>query len=183
MSPKWQEKKFKGSTHYTVVRKDTQTCIEAKSSGSASSLLYKTDYAPSDYPHLSWQWKVNGIIKNGDASTKAGDDFAARIYIVFPHVLFWKTTALNYIWANKMPIGSFTPNAYTANNMMIAVESGPQNTGRWITEKRNIYDDYIRAFGVAPPRVGAIAIMTDTDDTGEVAQAWYGKIRIIPKPQ
>lgn len=42
--------------------------------------------------------------------------------------------------------------------------------------RRNIVDDYRRAFGEDPPHVGAIAIMTDTDNTGETATAWYGDI-------
>jgi hypothetical protein len=63
---------------------------------------------------------------------------------------------------------------------MIAVESGPEKAGAWQTETRNIYEDYRRSFGEAPPRVGAVAIMTDTDNTGEDALAWYGAIRILP---
>jgi len=62
--------------------------------------------------------------------------------------------------------------------MMIVIESGPENAGCWLSEERNIKNSFIKAFGEAPPKVGAIAIMTDTDDTGESAQAWYGPIQI-----
>ena len=41
-------------------------------------------------------------------------------------------------------------------------------------------EDYRRAFGEDPPRIGAVAIMTDTDNTGEEAVAWYGAIRFLP---
>jgi hypothetical protein len=60
--------------------------------------------------------------------------------------------------------------------MMIAVESGPELAGQWVTVRRNVVDDYRKAFGEDPPQVGAIAIMTDTDNTGESATAWYGDI-------
>ena len=43
-------------------------------------------------------------------------------------------------------------------------------------EERNVYDDYKRAFGEEPPIVNGVAIMTDTDDTGETATAYYGDI-------
>jgi hypothetical protein len=37
-------------------------------------------------------------------------------------------------------------------------------------------DDYIEAFGRKPGMIQAIALMTDTDDTGVSAQAWYGPV-------
>ena len=61
---------------------------------------------------------------------------------------------------------------------MISVESGRAESGKWITETRNIYEDYKRFFGKEPPMAGAIAIMTDTDNTGESATADYGPISV-----
>jgi hypothetical protein len=93
--------------------------------------------------------------------------------VIFPHWFFPKTRTLNYIWANHLPQGTFLPNAYTANAMMIAVESGSQRAGQWLTERRDIVADYRQAFGGDPPRLGAIAVMTDTDNTGAMATAWF----------
>jgi len=59
---------------------------------------------------------------------------------------------------------------------MISVESGPRRQGQWVEEKRDIYADFQRYFGEAPPDVGAIAIMTDTDNSQQEATAWYGDI-------
>jgi hypothetical protein len=92
------------------------------------------------------------------------------------------SSALNYIWANKLPIGRAVPNPFTANAMMIAVQSGPSLSGKWVEETRNVFDDYRRYFGTDPPRAGGIAIMTDTNNTGEEAAAWYGPIRILSGP-
>jgi hypothetical protein len=102
------------------------------------------------------------------------------VYVVFPSVLFWRTRAVNYIWANRLPRGAFLPNVYTGNAVMVAVESGDANAGRWIDEERDLVEDYRRAFGEDPPKIGAVAIMTDTDNTGEEAVAWYGAIRFLP---
>ncbi len=66
--------------------------------------------------------------------------------------------------------------------MMVAVNSGPQNAGKWMTVKRDIVADYRKAFGEAPPAVIGIAIMSDSDNTGESATAWYGDIRLSHKP-
>ena len=179
LSRKWVEKSFKGKTEYEVTREDSRPCIKAESSASASALYYKIKFNTEDYPVLTWTWKVDHILSNGDALHKEGDDYAARVYVVFPSLAFWRTKALNYIWANKLPQGEAVPNPFTGNAMMVAVESGLERTGQWVEEKRNIFEDYRRFFGKDPPMAGAIAIMTDTDNTGENATAWYGPIRLL----
>lgn len=61
---------------------------------------------------------------------------------------------------------------------MVAVESGNENIGKWVTERRNVYEDFKMYFGEESPQVGGIAVMTDTDNTGESAIAYYDDIRI-----
>ncbi len=180
ISARWEEKVFKGKTVYKPVYEDGRHAVKAESRASASALIYRVSFYPDAYPRLSWSWKIAHTIGKGDARTKAGDDYAARVYVVFPSFLFWKTRAVNYIWANRLPRGTFLPNAYTGNAVMVAVESGDVNAGRWLDEERNVADDFRRAFGEDPPKVGAVAIMTDTDNTGEEAVAWYGAIRFLP---
>jgi len=174
----WSVKSFKGNTEYRIVKDAAQRVLQASSHGTASGLVYKTEFDPRDYPILTWRWKVKNIIAKGDSRTRAGDDYAARVYVVFPHWFFPKTRTLNYIWANRLPRDTVQANAYTANAMMLSVESGHEKAGEWLTERRNIVADFRRAFGEDPPNVGAIAIMTDTDNTGEAAIAWYGDIVI-----
>ena len=181
ISKNWKEKSFKGSTCYEVVQEDGQRCIRATSDASASALYYEIDFDPRDYPFLAWRWKVNNILAKGDETKKEGDDYAARVYVVFPSALFWRTKAINYIWANKLTAGQAVPNPFTSNACMIAVQSGPTLVGQWMEEKRNLLEDYRKCFGEDPPEAGAVAIMTDTDNTGEKAVAWYGPIRLLKK--
>ncbi|MGK2907348.1 MAG: DUF3047 domain-containing protein [Desulfuromonadales bacterium] len=172
----WSEKSFKGKTEYRIVDDEGLKVLQAESKDAASGLVFETEYNPQDYPVLSWRWKIANTIVKGDSRTKAGDDYAARVYVVFPHWFFPKTRTLNYIWANRLPKEVFQANAFLGNAVMISVESGVEHVGEWRTERRNIVDDYRRAFGEEPPAIGAIAIMTDTDNTGESAIAWYGDI-------
>uniref|UniRef100_A0A831XF66 DUF3047 domain-containing protein n=1 Tax=Geobacter metallireducens TaxID=28232 RepID=A0A831XF66_GEOME len=177
----WEEQTFKGKTKtaYTLVRDGERTVLRADSRGSASGLINKVGFDPRQQPLLRWSWKVNGILKKGDERTKGGDDYPARIYVVFPRTFFWQTRAINYIWANRLPKGATIPNVYAPKNVrMVAVESGGANAGKWITEERNVYEDYQKLFGEEPPRAGAVALMTDTDNTGEEAVAWYGDITL-----
>lgn len=179
MSDQWETKSFQGMTQYHVESEGDFHFLTAVSNGAASGLFYKIDYSPEEYPIVSWTWKIDNTLQKGDARTKEGDDYAARIYVVFPSLFFWKTKALNYVWANKIEVEQFIANAFTANAMMIAVESGDAKAGSWVTERRNIIEDYRKAFGSSPSNVGSIAIMTDTDNTGESAKAYYGPIKIL----
>ena len=176
--PGWESKSFLGETRYFAAVEDNIPCLRAEADASASGLFYKTEYDPAGEPILEWSWKVDSLVAKGDARTKAGDDYPARIYVIFPSFLFWRTRALNYVWANRLPEGAAIPNSFTANAMMIAVESGPAHLGQWRTYRRDIRQDFRKYFGEEPPRVGAIAIMTDTDNTGERAAACYGAIHI-----
>ena len=68
---------------------------------------------------------------------------------------------------------------YFKNIKLMVIESGENNIGQWVFEKRNIYEDYKRVFGRSPSsRVGAIALMTDTDNTLSTAEAVYRDIKV-----
>ncbi len=196
---KWEPLKLKNvenQTRYEAVREGGQTVVKAESENSASGLVRKTKIDPAEYPWIEWRWKIGNTYEKGDATKKEGDDYPARIYITFEYdpdkMGFFQNAkykaakllygeypphaAINYIWANKLPKGTFVPNPYTDRVMMIAVESGEEHAGVWRTEKRNIAEDYRKAFGENPPPISGVAIMTDSDNTGESAVSYYGDI-------
>ncbi|WP_158247255.1 DUF3047 domain-containing protein [Geothermobacter hydrogeniphilus] len=177
---RWREKEFHGTTRYRLVP-DPATggyCLKAQCDGSASGLVLNYSYRLQDYPILSWRWKIAATLPGGDGSRRATDDYAARIYVIFPGRFFFKTRTLNYIWGNRLPRETLAPSPVTSKSMMLAVESGNRHAGEWRLERRNVLKDFRRAFGEEPPPVGAIAIMTDGDDTGGRAVAWYDDLRI-----
>lgn len=178
IDPGWSKKSFTGETKYSVVQDEGQPYLHATSNGTASALYYKIEYDPREYPYIAWKWEVDNIIEKGDATKKSGDDYAARLFVVFPSSFFVSTETLNYVWANKLPKDSGVSCPYMDNTVMVSVQSGPAKTGKWFAESRNVYEDYKKYFGRQPEKVGAIAIMTDTDDTQEKASARYGTIAI-----
>jgi hypothetical protein len=178
----WDSKSFKGMTEYGLVRENGTTVVKAHSRGAASALYKEIQLDPAHFRFLSWSWKIGATITGGNETTQSGDDYAARVYVVFPGRLFWQTRAINYIWANHLAKGNSIPNAFTSNAMMLAVESGNEKRGVWVAEKRDLLTDYRNLFGEEPRTTGAIAIMTDTDNTGGEATAWYGDITISSTP-
>lgn len=178
----WNQKSFKGKTSYTLVKDNGRTILKAHSNKAASGYIKKISVDPKRFPLLRWSWKVAGVNPKEDITQKSGDDFVARVYVVFPRTFFWRMRAINYVWSSRMPKESVEPSPYTGNVKIVAVESGPGKAGEWISEERNIYEDYRRLFGEEPPEIGAIAVMTDTDNTQTDAVAWYGDITLYSTP-
>ncbi|RZL95279.1 MAG: DUF3047 domain-containing protein, partial [Variovorax sp.] len=85
---------------------------------------------------------------------------------------------LMYIWTDQVPVGTVIPSAHTSQIKMLAVASGPGDLGRWQSVQRNLVDDYRKAYGAEPGPVLAVAVMTDTDNTGTKAVGSYAGIRI-----
>jgi hypothetical protein len=170
----WTDQAYKGKTSYVL--EDGALKAHAVKAGSGKVKKIKVDL--KKYPRLTWSWRIDHTLKREEIKEKSGDDFAARVYVIFPRGFFWRMRAINYVWAAKMPKKSEVPSPYTNNSMIIAVESGDEKAGKWVFEERNVYEDYKRIFGEEPPLVGGVAIMTDTDDTQDDATAWYGDITL-----
>jgi hypothetical protein len=182
----WKEQTLgllKSKTVYTLSRDNDKDVLGASSTKSASGQIYALKLDPKEYHTLKWSWKIDHTIKKGDEKNKDGDDFAARVYVVFPRGFFSKTRAICYVWANKLPKGEHLTSPFTPNIITVAVDSGEELAGRWTFHQRNIYEDYRTFFGEEPPRIGAVALMTDTDNTGESATGYYGDISLVRSPK
>jgi hypothetical protein len=164
---------------YSFIRENGKSVLMGKSVNAASGLLRRITIDPKRYPVIRWSWKIDHTVKKGNERTKAGHDFAARLYVVFPRGLFLRTRVIEYVWGNVMARGESLRSPYMNNAVMIAVNSGNELAGKWVTNRRNYADDYRTAFGEEPPEVGAVAIMTDSDNTGETAVGYYGDIDVI----
>lgn len=150
-------------------------------------------------PVLCWRWRVDAPVASADMVQKAGDDYAARVYLTFeapPDQLSLATraklklaraiygrqvpdAAVNYVWDNRQPVGTIRDNAYTDRARMFVLRSGASPAGRWVGERRNVLEDFRRAFGPMPARLGGLAIASDTDNTGEEAHAGFADFRFV----
>lgn len=178
----WQTRIFDGETRYEMVNVDGRRALRADSAGSASSLYREIDVDLDATPIIEWTWRVDETLGDLDERTREGDDYPARVYVIWKHPLFfWKSRAVNYVWSNAQPVGATWPNAFTDANRHIAVRSGEVDTGRWLTERRDVREDFRRLFGESVDRIHGVAIMTDSDNSGGSVTAWYGDIRFAER--
>ncbi|MCF6336908.1 MAG: DUF3047 domain-containing protein [Gammaproteobacteria bacterium] len=184
----WEEKSFEGNSQYRFVDaqtaginspniKDKQQVLHASTQGQASGLFKEVNIDLTKTPYLNWSWQVQNLFKGNDEHSKNGDDYPARIYVVVSGgIFFWNTKAINYVWSSNQSAGSEWPNAFTGNAKMLAVRSGEEQLGQWITERRNVREDLKKFFGEDVKKIDAIAVMVDGDNTGQSATAYFGDI-------
>ncbi len=186
-------------TRYTLVDDGGTTVLRAEATASASGLSRNIKVNPAEFPVIKWRWKISNLLKGSDIRTKDGDDYPARVYVMFDYPLdklsFGDRTKLRmaralydpnlpaaticYVWDGKAPAGTIVPSAYTNLMRMVVVESGAGRVNQWLITERDVAADFKAAFGNngdAVPTITAVAIATDTDNTGESAIAFYGDI-------
>lgn len=193
----WQEISFPGraGTHYEFDPAAEMVCALAVAS--ASALAHEFPGQLADYPVLSWEWRIEQVLEKGDARSRQGDDYAGRVYVNFKRdqrLSRWERArarmlevfygreipgrTLNFIWANRLEIDEIVTSTYTANARLVALQSGNQRAGTWVREEVNIADHYRRAFGGEPPPIHSLALMTDSDNTGETVRSCYRNIKL-----
>jgi len=180
----WEEKIFRGRVIYSVIPGRQGGYLNAYSRRSASGILYWLKFNPREAPMISWKWKVTKFPDGKEAAASEEnswlekDDYAARFYIIFPRFPFFRSQCLEYIWAKDLPLGTVLTNPAFRNLKVIVIESGEQNLGKWVSVERNVFDDFSRHFDSKPGTAGAIAIMTDSDNSATTAEAQYNDIEV-----
>ena len=176
----WEEKVLKGRVAYLVEKGERLSYVRAKSDSSASALYYKLPIKISTRPLISWKWRVDEFPEKLLPETIEGkeeEDFAARVYVIFPASFFTKSKVIEYIWSRTLPKESFGRSGYSNNIKVLVLEQGESQ--EWRQEKRDIFADYVRLFGEEPKMdIGAIAFMTDADSTKTSAEAVYDEIQV-----
>jgi len=188
-------------TQYRSLHWDGVHAIESQASRSMALLGRRVDLDLATNPVLCWRWRVEDVLKKADMKRRQGDDYAARVYIAFAlpsealsftdkaalsvaRALFGDRVpdaAINYVWDNRHPVDTRMPNAYTDRAQMIVRRTGNADVGRWVTERVDVREDVIRAFGSDKARPILVAIASDTDNTGERVRAGFADLHFVGK--
>jgi hypothetical protein len=191
----------KKRTVYDLVQLEGRTVLRARANASASGLQKALDLDPRQRPMLEWSWRVLGLIPGADVRDRFAEDSPVRVILAFDgdkstlpvkdRMLFERARLLTgrelpyatlmYVWENQAPVEAVIDNPHTDRVRKIVVASGADELGRWHQFRRDIVADYKRAFGGEPGRLIAVGVMTDTDNTGESAEAFYGDLRLLAR--
>lgn len=179
----WEDKIFKGKVVYNIEKDKDLSYVKAHSAGNASALYYKIKLdARRKQPVLRWKWRVEKFpVKSAPESLEAAGehDFAGRVYVIFPAMFILNSNVIEYIWAEKLLVGTTGTSPYSKNIKLMVLESGPAKEGKFISEDRDVAADYLKVFGRPPEYdIGAVAFMTNTEHTGTSADAMYDEIEL-----
>jgi len=174
----WERKYFKGETRYRLQTLDGIEVLKADSHAAASGLIKEQRIDLEQTPFLNWSWRIADRLSGLNEQSKPGDDYAARIYVVVKGGLaFWQTKAINYVWAGNTDKDTVWPNAFAGDHAMMMALRGPEAAlNVWYSEKRNVRADLQKLFGEDLRAIDAVALMTDTDNSGGRVSAYYGDI-------
>jgi hypothetical protein len=187
------------ATEYRVVLWDGQASVQATANASMALLARPLAIDLPATPVLCWRWRVDGTVKTADMTTKAGDDYAARVYVAFKlppedmgfglrtklsmarsiygdHV---PDAAINYVWDNRQAIGTRRPNAYTDRTHMVVMRTGDAQAGTWVQERVNVLQDVTSIFNSPRAQATLIALASDTDNTGETARSGFAQLHFV----
>lgn len=189
--------RFKKPTQYRLVPYEGTIAMRAQAEASASGLQYDLTADLHETPVLTWHWRVPELIPTANNSVHQVEDSPARVIVTFEggrdklpaaeQINYDLALAMSgnelpyatimYIWENHLPEGAVIDHHFTSRIKMIVAGSGRKDLDRWHEERVNVLEDYRRAFGEEPPRVRSVGIMSDSDNTGGKAVAYFGDIR------
>lgn len=156
---------------------DGNRFIKIKTAGGNTSLGIKFSYDVDTYHYLSWKWRVHQLPSRAREDLRRYSDSAAGVYVIF-NGRMKLNRIIKYVWSSSLPRGAITESPFNRRTKIVVLRCGSNTVGNWIEEKVDVYADYRRIFGTAPPEVQAIAIMSDSDNTESFVEADYDDFRI-----
>ena len=169
--------------HYRVMEEDGKRFLRYKGTDAKHLNLPLMNVEQIDLdetPVLSWEWRVHQLPEGGNEESRNYNDTAASVYVVWGFTRLRVPRVMRYTWSSTLPEGHFVTRNFNQQKILV-LESGEENTGRWLRFERNIVDDYKKYFGGTPPdRPYALLILSDGDDTRSVAKGDYANFRLEP---
>ena len=203
----WQPLTFRSIETHTrySVRQDPegQPAFRAESDCGASALTVPLPAGidAARWPRLAWRWRVERALDVPEERSRSGDDFSARVYVLFRFEAERASTferlqrglgkrlfgvempgqTLNYVWASRVPVGAHWTSPYHEDAQLVAVRTNREGGASgwhesiidWSADARRLFDP--------PPRSSpyALGLMTDADGVCGQAVAWYSDFRLL----
>jgi hypothetical protein len=178
---------------------DSPRVLEAESRcGASARVLQLSGVDLNATPVLEWRWRVLRPLAIADERSKAGDDFAARVYVMFEfesegagfferarrrlgsrlYGMEMPGAALSFVWTSGVAPGQSWTSPYTQDSKMLALANG--SGAAWRTESVDVPAAFRRAFDREPPTALALGVMSDADNTCQHTLAQFADFRFAP---
>ena len=169
-------------------RADYDFTIEQRGDGRVLHLESRNDHSTiarditgrvnlKETPILEWTWKATVLPAGGDLRRKETTDMAAQLYVIWPRFpALLRSRIIGYVWDAATPATTIVKSQKTGTVTFVVMRSGLGDLGKWVTERRNVAEDYAKIFGEFPDDPSAITISIDSNDTHSMAESFMGPI-------
>jgi hypothetical protein len=173
----WGEPNYQ---NFKIVADEGRRALSMKSvnDGSTINKEIKGKVHLKDTPMLEWEWKSIVLPKGGNSCKKATDDQAGQVFVVwprFPEAV--RSRIIGYVWDTTQPAGTICKSEKTGTVTYVVLRSGAADLNRWMTEQRNVVEDFKKIYGEAPDDPAVLSLSIDSNDTNSTAEAMIGAIR------
>ncbi len=170
-------RKVKGKTKWTLGTNKNGNFIKAVAEGAGSGLGKEILINLNKTPYINITWKVekdlSGIIEN----SKKGHDFAARVFVVKKTgSTALSNRAVNYVFSSNNSVGASWRSPYTKKSIDYVLATTVDYDNQWVSVKANVKEDFKKLHDLEVDELNGVAIMTDTDNSGQKAIAYYQNI-------
>jgi len=163
---------------FAIVDINGRRALHMRSNGDHSTIAKKISVDLKATPWLEWDWKVVALPDRADVRRRETSDAAAHVFVVWPR---WppalRARLIGYIWDANLPAGSVHKSQKTGTVTFIVVRAGQAELGKWVTERRNVLEDYRMLYGEDAEDPTVIALSIDTNDTRSWSESFLGPIR------
>jgi hypothetical protein len=164
---------------FVIAEDDGRKVLHLKSAGDGSTISreIKGKIHLKDTPILEWSWKVLVLPRGGDACKKATDDEAAQVYVTWPRTpAALRSQIIGYVWDATEPVGTICKSEKTGTVTYVVIRSGTADLGKWLTERRNVVDDFKKIYKDDPDDPAAVSVAIDSNDTNSAAESFIGPL-------
>jgi Protein of unknown function (DUF3047) len=162
---------------FTVAEEDGRKALHLKSHDDHSTIAKKIRVDLRATPILEWTWKIVTLPAGADIRKRETSDLTGHIFLAWPRFPGQlRTRLIGYVWDTTAPAKTIEKSRKTGAVTFFIVRSGPADLNRWLTQRRNVYEDYRQAFGEEPENPQAVVVSIDTNDTHSGAEAFIGRI-------
>jgi Protein of unknown function (DUF3047) len=193
------ERYAKPVTQFDLIDLDGAHVLRIKADKSWGSLVHPMSEPIKPNTVLRWRWRLDQPLAKSDLRAKATEDGALKVCLSFDmpaelipageRALFKlaqfftrekiPTATLCYLWGGKEEIGYQQASLFTARVRFIVLANESTPLKVWASKERNIYTDFLKAFGhesQTVPALSAIVIGADADNAGGLSVGYVGDV-------
>lgn len=194
-----QKKPF---TRFSIEQVDGRRVLRVEADRSYGNLVHPLPSGDAGR-FLSWRWRVDVPNQHANLRTRAGDDSAAEVCVMFDLPLqavpfvdrqivrlartqsaeLLPTATVCYVWDTYLPIGTTLDNAFTRRVRLIVLRGADMAPMTWRIERRDVRADFLRLFGdeaTEVPDIIGVGIGADADNTQSRSLSYIADLVLEP---